>query len=97
MAGASFLHGRLANRLSAPLELHLKGTICQAVANGPLQELLSVSQDRHNAELYRRESSQDGRFSREGLDASIELTSIGYNLSRAELYADILPHTAAHS
>lgn len=63
-----------------------------------LQELLLVSQDRHEVELYRRRP--DGSWSileRKGSDAVIELESIGYQLGLARLYSGILPEAAAHS
>jgi Uma2 family endonuclease len=85
--------------LSPSTENYDRGTKAMLYRDLPsLQELLLVSQDRHNAELYRRESpTRWSLIHAKGLDASIELTSIGYTLSLAELYADILPQSAAHS
>ena len=55
-----------------------------------LQELLIVSQDRYEVELYRRQT--DGSWSlleAEGLDGAIALNSIGYTLSLGELYETV--------
>jgi Uma2 family endonuclease len=57
-----------------------------------LQELLLIAQDRYDVELYRREDG--GRWTllnAVGLDACVEITSIGYTLRLAELYENVPP------
>jgi Uma2 family endonuclease len=59
-----------------------------------LQELLLIAQDTYKVELCRRES--DGTWSRidaAGLDASIELQSIGFTLRLSELYERLIRET----
>jgi len=56
-----------------------------------LQELLLISQDAYEVELYRRQA--DGTWSlieAKGLESAITLTSIGYALSLRELYETVL-------
>lgn len=56
-----------------------------------LQELLLISQDSYDVELYRR--LPDGTWNlanTKGLDSSVELSSIGYTLHLAELYAKVV-------
>ena len=63
-----------------------------------LQEYLILAQDVAEATLYRRQSG--GPWSVldfTGLDAAIELTSIGYALRLRELYAGILEEPATHA
>ncbi len=58
-----------------------------------LQELLFIAQDSYDVELYRRQT--DGTWSligANGLDGSIELTSIQYTLPLRELYAKVVAH-----
>ncbi len=58
-----------------------------------LQELLFIAQDSYDVELYRRQA--DGTWSligANGLDGSIELTSIQYTLPLRELYAKVVAH-----
>jgi Uma2 family endonuclease len=55
-----------------------------------LKELLLISQDRFDVDLYRRQD--DGTwvlFNAVGLDASVELTSIGCTLHLGELYENV--------
>jgi Uma2 family endonuclease len=57
-----------------------------------LRELLIVSQDTYEVELYRRQP--DGSwslFAAKGLNAAIELQSIGYTLQLRELYEKVFP------
>lgn len=59
-----------------------------------LQELLLIAQDSYQVELYRR--GQNGNWTSlvaSGLDASIELESIGYTLRLGELYERVLAET----
>ena len=59
-----------------------------------LQELLLIAQDAYKVELFRREL--DGTWSRTeaaGLDASIELQSIGFTLRLSELYERLIRET----
>jgi len=61
-----------------------------------LQELLLVSQETYEVELYRRQP--DGSWSIvsvTGLDASMELASIGYTLHLRELYEIVVAETDA--
>jgi Uma2 family endonuclease len=52
-----------------------------------LHELLLISQDSYEVELYRRQPDEAWSFlEASGLEASIELTSIGYTLRLSELY-----------
>jgi Uma2 family endonuclease len=56
-----------------------------------LQELLFITQDSYEVELYRRQP--DGTWSlieATGLESTIELTSIAYTLSLRELYEKVL-------
>jgi Uma2 family endonuclease len=56
-----------------------------------LQELLLIAQERYEVQLYRR--IPDGTWSVmdfEGLDASVELQSIGYTLRLSELYERLI-------
>lgn len=56
-----------------------------------LRELLLISQDSYDVELYRRQA--DGSwalFEASGLDGSVELASIGYTLRLRELYATVV-------
>jgi Uma2 family endonuclease len=56
-----------------------------------LQELLLISQDSYEVELYRRQP--DGTWTlieTKGLESEIALTSIGYTLSLQELYRKVL-------
>jgi Uma2 family endonuclease len=56
-----------------------------------LRELLLISQEHFLVKLYRR--AADGSWSAiqaEGLDQSIELTSIGYRLQLRDLYAKVV-------
>ena len=58
-----------------------------------LQELLFIAQDSYDVELYRRQT--DGTWSligANGLDGSIEPTSIQYTLPLRELYAKVVAH-----
>ncbi len=60
-----------------------------------LQELLFITQDSYEVELYRRQP--DGTWSlieAKGLESAITLTSIGYTLSLRELYERVLDGTA---
>lgn len=53
----------------------------------PYGRLLPIAQDRYEVELFRRQP--DGQWTvldAAGLDASVELTTIGYTLSLRELY-----------
>jgi len=63
-----------------------------------LQELLIVSQTGYEIELYRRQ--QDGTWvliEAKGLDASLELRSIGYELRLRDVYENVADETAAES
>jgi Uma2 family endonuclease len=57
-----------------------------------LRELMFVAQESYNVQVYGR--GPDGKWSSfaeaEGLDATIELTSIGYTLRLRELYGRLL-------
>lgn len=56
-----------------------------------LQELLFISQDTYDVELYRRQS--DGNWlliEAKGLESAITLTSIGYTLPLSELYENVV-------
>ena len=62
-----------------------------------LKELLFVAQDRYHMQLQRRQP--DGTWvliEADGLDSSIELTSIGYTLSLRDAYAIVLRHRASN-
>jgi Uma2 family endonuclease len=69
-----------------------KAAMYQTISS--LQELLLIAQDTYKVELLRRES--DGTSSRTeaaGLDASIELQSIGFTLPLRELYERLIRET----
>ena len=74
--------------LSPSTEVYDRGQKAKLYRAIPLlQELLLVSQETYEVELYRRQP--DGSWSIvsvTGLDASIELASIGYTLHLRELY-----------
>ena len=58
-----------------------------------LKEMLFIAQDRYHVQLQQRQT--DDRWSLveiDGLDQSVELTSIGYTLPLAELYSEVLRH-----
>ena len=78
--------------LSPSTENYDRGKKAKLYRDSPsLKELLLISQDRHEVELYRR--SDGGAWSlidAKGSDAVIELTSIGYTLRLSSLYANIL-------
>jgi len=56
-----------------------------------LKELLLIAQDQYDLELYQRQD--DGNwilFHATGLEASVEVTSIGLTLPLRELYENVL-------
>lgn len=60
-----------------------------------LVEYLSIGQDSYDVELYRKRA--DGTWSvieADGLDLSIELTTIGYTLQLRELYEPLIPESS---
>jgi Uma2 family endonuclease len=60
-----------------------------------LQELLLISQDRFDVELYRRQTDGSWNlFNAVGLDASVELTSIDCALHLRELYENVVLDSA---
>lgn len=62
-----------------------------------LREMLFISQDRYHVQLQQRQ--QDGKWllsEADGLDSSIELSSIGYSLSLREAYAIVLKYRASN-
>jgi hypothetical protein len=55
-----------------------------------IKEILLISQDEFDVELYRRQD--DGSWlilNAVGLEGSVELTSIGYTLQLRELYENV--------
>lgn len=80
--------------LSPSTEAYDRGTKAKLYRAIPsLRELLLISQDSYEVELYRRQ--QGGGWSlieASGLDASVDLESIGYTLSLRELYKKVLAH-----
>jgi Uma2 family endonuclease len=82
--------------LSPTTESYDRGTKARMYRAIPsLRECMLISQKAPDIELYRRE--EDGRWSiieAAGLDASLELVSIGFILKLADLYAGILPAEA---
>ena len=58
-----------------------------------LQEMLFIAQDRYQVQLQRRQADDTWTLiEAEGLDKSVELNSIGYNLQLAELYRIVARH-----
>ena len=80
--------------LSPSTEMYDRGVKATLYRDLPsLQELLLIAQDSYEIELYRREA--DGRWSiakSTGLEASVELRSIGYTLQLRELYRKVIAH-----
>jgi len=80
--------------LSPSTESYDRGTKAKLYRAIPsLRELLIVSQEDYEVELYRRQP--DGTWSlieAKGLEAEIELESIGYTLRLRELYEIVLAH-----
>lgn len=80
--------------LSPSTESYDRGTKAKLYRAIPsLRELLIVSQDNYEVELYRREP--DGTWAlieATGLDAVVDLQSIGYTLRLSELYEKVLAH-----
>jgi Uma2 family endonuclease len=78
--------------LSPSTELYDRGQKAKLYRAMPsVQELLLVSQDSYEVELYRRQT--DGTWSiisATGLDASIELTSIAFTLPLRDLYEMVI-------
>ncbi len=85
----------LAEILSPSTEAYDRGRKAVMYQSIPsLQELLFIAQDTYKVELLRRES--DGTWSRTeaaGLEASIELRSIGYTLPLRGLYKRVIRET----
>jgi Uma2 family endonuclease len=83
--------------LSPSTENYDRGTKAKLYRSIPsLRELLLISQDAYEVELYRRQP--DGGWSlleAKGLDASIHLESIGYTLPLRDLYKKVLAHREA--
>jgi Uma2 family endonuclease len=62
-----------------------------------LKELLFISQERYHAQLQRRQPGGTWLLiEADGLDSSIELSSIGYTLSLREAYAIVLRYRASN-
>jgi Uma2 family endonuclease len=82
--------------LSPSTESYDRGTKAKLYRAIPsLRELLIVSQDSYEVELYRRQPGGTWQLiEASGLDASIELQSIGYTLRLSELYEKVLAHAA---
>jgi Uma2 family endonuclease len=82
----------LAEILSPTTEAYDRGQKAKLYRAMPsLRELLLISQERYDVELHRRQA--DGGWvliDAGGLDASIALESIGYNLSLRDLYEKVL-------
>ena len=58
-----------------------------------LKDMLFIAQDRYHVQLQQRLA--DGKWSLleiDGLDQSVELSSIGYNLQLRELYRRVVQH-----
>lgn len=85
--------------LSPSTESYDRGTKAKLYRAIPsLQELLIVSQTGCEIELYRRQP--DGTWvliEAKGLDASLELRSIGYELKLRDVYENVADETAAES
>jgi len=63
-----------------------------------LQELLIVSQTGHEIELYRRQPDATWvLIEAKGLDASLELRSIGYEPRLRDAYENVADETTAES
>jgi Uma2 family endonuclease len=61
-----------------------------------LRELLLINQDSYDVELYRRQEGGPWTlYEASGLDASIELASIGYTLKLRDLYAMVIEASEA--
>ncbi len=61
-----------------------------------LRELLLISQESYDVELYRRqEGGSWALYEASGLDGTIELASIGYTLKLRDLYATVIEADAA--
>jgi Uma2 family endonuclease len=80
--------------LSPSTENYDRGTKAKMYRGLPsVQEILIVSQDSYEVELYRRQAGDTWvLIVARGLDASIELASIGYTLQLRDLYAKVLAH-----
>jgi Uma2 family endonuclease len=80
--------------LSPRTENYDRGTKAKLYRAIPsLQELLIVAQDSYEVELYRRQVGETwSLIEAKGLDATIELQSIGYTLQLRELYEKVLAH-----
>ena len=83
--------------LSPSTEDYDRGTKAKMYRAIPsLRELLLISQESYEVELYRRQAGGGWSLTEaKGLEASIELESIGYTLRLLDLYKKVLAHREA--
>ncbi|MEO8595925.1 MAG: Uma2 family endonuclease [Candidatus Solibacter sp.] len=80
--------------LSPATELYDRGLKAKLYRDLPsLQELLLISQENYEVELYRRETVDWRIVKAVGLEAFVDLRSIGYTLQLRELYEDLIAHS----